>query len=225
MNRALQFYRSTLGKKVVMAVTGVVLLGFLVGHVAGNLLVFAGAKKLDDYAHFLKANLGLLWGTRCVLLVCVTLHILTAIELWLTNRRARPIPYGETDVLQMGLGARTMMITGPLIAVFVVYHLLHFTLGTVHPSGAQFDATTVYANVVTGFQVGWTSLMYIAVMLLLGLHLVHGVWSMFQTAGVSHPVYTPLLRRLAVAVSILIALGFIAIPAAVLLGWVNLAGA
>lgn len=224
MNRALQFYRSTLGKKVVMAVTGLVLLGFLMGHVAGNLLVFAGEKKLDDYAHFLKANLGLLWGTRLVMLACVSAHICTATQLWLTNRRARPIPYGETDVLQMGLGARTMLITGPVIAAFVIYHLLHFTLGTVHPSQPGFDPATVFANVVTGFNVGWTAIVYVVVMILIGLHLVHGIWSMFQTAGVSHPVYTPLLRRVALAVSTVLALAFISIPVAILAGFVKIAG-
>jgi succinate dehydrogenase / fumarate reductase cytochrome b subunit len=213
-----RFWASSIGKKTVMAVTGLALLGFVVGHLAGNLLVFAGPAKLNAYAEWLHARPGVLWGARLGLLAAVALHIVAAVQLAHMNRAARPVGYAERDWARASYASRTMVWSGPLIALYVVYHLLHFTFGSAHPA---FDPHNVYRNVVTGFQVPLVSGVYVAAMLCLGLHLHHGFWSMFQTAGANHPRFTPLLEKASAALAAAITLGYIAIPAAVLAGWVR----
>ncbi|MBI5368373.1 MAG: succinate dehydrogenase cytochrome b subunit [Planctomycetes bacterium] len=208
---------SSIGKKAVMAVTGVVLFGFVVGHLLGNLQIFIpdhGA-KLNAYAEFLHHNVGPLWIARLILLGAVFLHIGTAVALWLDNRAARPIPYGHKAWRKASYSSRTMMVSGPIIALFVLYHLSHLTWGATHPS---FQPLDVYHNVVAGFSSTPAALAYIAAMLLLGSHLAHGLWSMCQTVGLNHPRYTPWLRALSVLVGWGLALGNISIPLAVMAG-------
>ncbi len=209
------YVRSTLGLKVLMAVTGAVLFGFLVGHVAGNLLVFRGAAKMNEYAKFLHDNPGLLWGARAVLLAAVGAHILTAIVLTRRKAEARPVPYKGKKAHGSSYASRTMMWSGPIIALFVIYHLLHFTTGHVHPA---FDRDNVYGNVITAFQRPSVCLTYILAMLALGLHLSHGLWSVLQTLGINRPHLEPLFRRAAVAVAALLISGFIAVPLGVWFG-------
>ena len=216
-----RFFRSTIGMKVLMAVTGVVLFGFLIGHVAGNLLVFAGPAKMDEYARFLKANLGLLWGVRLILLASVAVHIAAAVRLTKLKADARPVEYDLKRSRASSYAARTMMWSGPIIALFVVYHILHFTTGHAHHSHPDFRMETVYDNVVTAFSRPLVSLVYIAAMLAVGLHLWHGLWSMLQTVGLNRPHLEPALRRAAVVVAVLIFGGFIAIPLGVLTGIVG----
>lgn len=214
MTRAAQFVDSSIGKKMVMAATGLVLFGFVVGHLSGNLLVYSGAEQMDAYAHFLREHPVALWGTRSLLLVCVIAHIMVAIALTADRMRARPVPYTVAANIQSSYAARTMIVSGPILALFVVYHILHFTLGTVHPHFTD----SVHANVVAGFRQWPASAVYIVAMLLLGHHLSHGLWSMFQTVGLNSPRWDTLLRRGADAVALLITLGNISIPAAVLAG-------
>jgi succinate dehydrogenase / fumarate reductase cytochrome b subunit len=216
----LRFWQTTVGKKAIMAVTGFILFGFVCGHLLGNLQVFLPPEKLNHYAAVLKSLRALLWGTRITLLVAVGLHIWSSFELWLLQREARPINYVKKANLNSTYASRTMLWSGPIIAAFVIFHLLQFTLGAVHP-GAPFDEHNVYNNVVLGFRVWPVSLFYIIAMIMLCYHLYHGLWSMFQSLGFSHPVYTPWLQRLAKVVAILIAAGYISMPVAILVGLIK----
>lgn len=210
-----RFLHSTVGRKVVMGVTGLILVGFVVGHVSGNLLVFKGPEALNAYSAFLKKSLPVLYGVRVVLLAAVGLHIWAAYSLTRLDLASRPVSYSRFNPQVSTLAARTMRWGGVLLLVFIVYHLLHLTVGSVHPG---FSHTDVYGNVITGFRVTWVAVFYIVAMMALGAHLYHGVWSFFQTMGWNHPRYNPARRRVATALAVLVALGFIAIPAAVLGG-------
>jgi succinate dehydrogenase cytochrome b subunit len=218
MSRALTFYRTSIGKKVVMAITGLILFGFVIGHMLGNLQVFMGANQMNAYAAMLKANATLLWGVRIVLLVAVILHIVAAVQLTRMSQRSRPEGYHYKDVIQADYAARTMRWSGPIIAVFVIYHLLHFTTGSVHP---QFDVHDVYRNVISGFRVWPVSLFYIIAMVALAFHLWHGVWSMFQTLGLINPNSDKIIHRLAAIATLALVIGFISIPMAVLTGLIS----
>jgi succinate dehydrogenase / fumarate reductase cytochrome b subunit len=213
--RAQGFFAATIVKKAVMAVTGLILFAFVTGHLLGNLQIFLGADRLNAYAAFLKSNLELLWGTRIVLLVAVTAHITVTIQLLKLKNQARPIAYVRKDNAYSTFASRTMYLTGPMIALFVVYHLLHLTVGVLHP---EFSDTDVYSNVVFGFEQWPVSLVYTVAIGLLCLHLRHGIYSMFQSLGIAHPRYTPRIKAFASAVSVLFFLGYVSIPAAVLAG-------
>jgi succinate dehydrogenase / fumarate reductase cytochrome b subunit len=216
----LRFWQTTVGKKAIMAVTGFILFGFVVGHLLGNLQIFEPPEKINHYAAFLRSVPNLLWTARITLLVSVILHIWSSWQLWLLQRAARPIGYVKKANLNSTYASRTMLWSGPIILAFVIFHLLHLTFGTVHPGG-PFDEHNVYNNIVTGFQVWPVSLFYIIAMIMLCYHLYHGLWSMFQSLGFSHPVYTPWLQRLAKVVAILIAIGNISIPVAILAGFIK----
>jgi succinate dehydrogenase / fumarate reductase, cytochrome b subunit len=218
MSRALTFYSTSIGKKVVMAITGLILFGFVIGHMLGNLQVFMGAKQMNAYAAMLKANATLLWGVRIVLLVGVILHIVAAVQLTRMSQRSRPEGYHYKDVIQADYAARTMRWSGPIIAVFVIYHLLHFTTGSVHP---RFDVHDVYRNVISGFRVWPVSLFYIIAMVALAFHLWHGVWSLFQTLGLINPKSNKIIHRLAAIATLALVTGFISIPMAVLAGLIS----
>jgi succinate dehydrogenase / fumarate reductase cytochrome b subunit len=218
--RRLRFWQTTVGKKAIMAVTGIILFGFVVGHLIGNLQIFLPPEKNNNYAAALRSFPSLLWGARITLLLSVGLHIWASFQLWLLQREARPIQYVKKVSVHSTYASRTMQWSGPIIAAFVIFHLLHLTFGTIHPGG-PFDEHNVFNNVVTGFQVWPVSIFYIIAMIMLCYHLYHGLWSMFQTLGVSHPVYTPWLQRLAKLFAILIAVGNISIPLAVLAGFIK----
>jgi succinate dehydrogenase / fumarate reductase cytochrome b subunit len=218
VDKAARFYESTLGKKAVMAVTGIILFGYVIAHVLGNLQFFLGMEVMNNYAEVLHANPGLLWGVRIVLLLSVILHIWASIQLTRIKRDARPVRYVKTGNVQSSYASRTMMWSGTVIAVFVVYHLLHLTTGTVHPAFLELHP---YENLVNGFKVVPVAIAYIVAMVLLGLHLSHGVWSAFQTLGFSHPRYTPMIRKFAVLIAWVIVAGFISIPLAVVAGVVR----
>jgi succinate dehydrogenase / fumarate reductase, cytochrome b subunit len=214
---SLRFWQTTVGKKAIMAVTGFILFGFVVAHLIGNLQIYESPEKINRYSAALHSMPALLWGARIALLLSVFLHIWSSWRLWLLQRAARPIGYIRKVNAHSTYASRTMVWSGPIILAFVIFHLLHFTFGTVHPGGA-FIEHDVYHNVVTGFQVWPVSLFYIVAMIMLCYHLYHGLWSMFQTLGISHPVYTPILRTLAKIIAILIAIGNISIPISILAG-------
>lgn len=214
------FLGSTIGKKAVMAITGVVLVGFVIGHMAGNLQLYMGAEALNAYSEFLHHLLhgqGL-WIARAVLLVSVGLHIWAATALTLQNQAARPVGYRQQQADASTYASRTMKWSGPILLAFIIYHLLHFTVGTVHP---DFQPGDVYHNVVVGFQSVPVAVSYIVAMLLLGLHLRHGVWSMLRTLGVSHPRYERMAQAAAAAVAVVVVAGNISFPLAVLVGLVK----
>jgi succinate dehydrogenase / fumarate reductase cytochrome b subunit len=220
MNRSDAFACSTIGRKVVMAVTGLVLFGFVFVHMLGNLQVYLGPEALNHYGVLLRQLLhgAGIWIARAVLLAAVSLHIWSATSLTLSSRRARPVGYREQKWKESTYASRTMRWGGAIILLFVIYHLLHFTIGTVHPSFIEGD---VYHNFVEGFRVVPVSLFYILAMLALGLHLQHGVWSMFQTLGVSHPRYIRAAHIGAWIFALVIVLGNISFPLAVLAGIVK----
>src|ERR1700733_1858977 len=212
------FYTSTAGKKAAMAVTGCILFLFVVGHLIGNLQIYEGPEKLNRYAALLRSMPALLWGVRTVLLAMVLLHIWSSVQLAGRNIAARPVGYRMKKATGSSYASRTMYWSGPIILAFVIYHLLDFTFGRVNP---HFEPGNVYGNVVASFQAIPVAVFYIIAMLLLCLHLYHGLWSMFQSLGIAHPRYTPMLRKGAAVVATLIAAGNISIPVAVLSGWVK----
>ena len=218
LDRAARFYDSAIGKKAIMAITGLILFGFLIAHMAGNLQVFLGMEVMNHYAETLHANPPLLWTARIVLLVSVLLHIWASIQLYLLKKEARPISYIKPGNVQASWASRTMMLSGPVIAAFVIFHLLHLTTGTLHP---RFVELRAYENVVNGFRQPLVSVIYIVAMLLAGSHLSHGIWSMFQSMGFSHPRYTPLIKKFASVFAWILVAGFVSVPVAVLAGLVR----
>jgi len=222
MSDAPRFFGSSIGRKIVMAVTGVILIGFVLGHLIGNLQVYLpnGREALNHYGVLLRTLLhgGALWVVRAMLLAAVSLHIWSATSLTLESRRARPEGYRERKWKESTYASRTMRWGGVIILLFVIYHLLHFTTGTVHPNFIEGD---VHHNFVTGFQSVPASLFYIVAMLALGLHLRHGFWSMFQTLGVLHPRYIRAAHLAAWIVALLVVAGNVSFPIAVLAGIVK----
>src|SRR6201996_95387 len=219
-NRAPSFWASTIGKKIVMAVTGILMFAFVIGHLLGNLQVFEGPAKLNAYGAFLHSIGELLWPVRAILLIAIALHITATVQLALRNKRARPTGYSVKKAIASSYASRTMYWSGPIVLAFVIFHLLHLTAGYIHP-GAAFIEGDVYHNVVAGFHVWWVSVWYIFAIILLGLHLRHGIWSMFQSLGMNHPRHTPILKSTAWVVALVIVLGYISIPISVMLGVVK----
>ena len=215
MRSLLLFWDSNVGKKAVMAVTGVIMVLFVIAHVLGNLTFYQSAAALNGYASLLKARPLLLWPARAVLLVAVILHVVAALQLRNRSRAARPVGYETYEPQVSTLASRTMRWGGVLLLTFIILHILHFTTGTLFP--ADFDAADVAGNVVRGFSIWWVSLFYILAMLSLGLHLYHGLWSSPRSLGVQYP-RSPVRRRVALVVAVLVAGGFIALPLGVLTG-------
>jgi succinate dehydrogenase / fumarate reductase cytochrome b subunit len=222
---ALTLYRSTIGKKVIMAVTGLMLVAFVVLHMLGNLQQFMGPAKMNAYAAFLKSTGELLWVARFGLLAATVLHVLMAWQLTRIKRAARPIDYARRHPQVSTLASRSMRWGGFLLLVFIVFHILHFTTGTVFPVASRPDArypgfshVDVYGNVIAAFREPWVVAFYIVSMLFLTLHLFHGAWSSVRTLGLSKPSRDPLHRRVATVLAVVVWLGFTAIPIAVLVG-------
>lgn len=228
MNRIQTLYNSIIGKKVIAAVTGLVLFGFLLGHVAGNLKVFTGSTEqgiphIDEYGQFLKVAGepllpagALLWGARLVLITSVILHITVVVQLAMLSAQARPVAYVKSKKKAASLPALWMMFSGSLIAGFIVFHILHFTTGTIQIG--EFEHGYVYNNLRSSFSNPFVAGGYIFVMLVIGIHLNHGVWSMFQTLGIDNPDRNKFLRTASTALTMAIVLGFIAVPASFLFG-------
>jgi len=226
MSLRFSFYRSDVGKKAAMAVTGVALFGFVLVHMLGNLKLYQGPEKLNAYAEWLREvgspvlpHSGLLWIARLVLLAAVAIHVTAATQLTLANLRARPQSYHRRATIQSTYAARTMRWGGVIVALYVVYHLAHLTWGTVHPAFVPGD---VYQNVVSGFQVWWVSAFYIVAQVALGFHLYHGLWSLFQTLGWwQSPDLADWRRRFALVFAWVVTLGNLSFPLAVLTGAVQ----
>lgn len=219
------FYQSSIGQKWVVAVTGAIMVLFLIGHMLGNLQAFEGrgepghAPRLNSYAHLLRLEMPLLWTIRLGLLAALVLHVLTTVRLTLANRRARPEAYAKHRKLETTLATRTMIWGGLALGAYVVYHILHFTTGTVHRD--LYEHLNVYDNVVRSFSVPAISAVYILAQFCLYMHLQHGILSMFQTLGVSHPRYVTGARILGHVLALIITLGFVAVPVGVLAEWIR----
>jgi succinate dehydrogenase / fumarate reductase, cytochrome b subunit len=220
-------FRSSLGKKYVMAVTGFALLVFVLGHMVGNLQVFLGPDQINAYGNFLQTTPELLWSARVGLLVMVGLHLYAAITLWAENRAARPVPYGEYHPVAASLASRTMIMSGLIIAAFVVYHLLHYTaqVKAINLTGRDFvplhDAKgrhDIYRMMILGFSNPFVSVFYLLGVGLLCFHLSHGTASMFQSVGWKTEPLGRWIDRLAPALAIILFVGYASIPLAVLTG-------
>jgi succinate dehydrogenase / fumarate reductase cytochrome b subunit len=230
MNILWRWIRSSLGKKFLMAASGVALLGFVVLHMLGNLQVFLGSESINHYALMLHSNPELIWPARLGLLVLAAVHIWSSIVLTIENRIARPDRYAEIEFTDSRLASRTMMVTGSVVAAFIVFHLLHFTfrLRAVNLVGTDFKSLLdavhhqdVYRMLVLGFSSPWISGFYLVGVALLCYHLSHGIRSMFQSLGLVNETNRARVRRLGIVLSTLIFLGYSAIPLAVLMGVVR----
>jgi succinate dehydrogenase / fumarate reductase cytochrome b subunit len=214
------FWTNQIGKKFLSAVTGIILFVFVLGHLLGNLQIFSGAEKLNAYARFLQEAKGLLWTTRIVLLAAVTVHAVAGIQLWLQKRSARPVGYATTAYIQATVGSRTMIWTGLLTLAFVVFHLLDLTVGAVVAS-AGFQHAQAYQNVVATFRSPLKVAAYGISLVSLGVHLSHGLYSMFQSLGFRHPLWTPTIQKAAVLIAFFLALFYLFIPAGVVFGRID----
>src|SRR5919206_194345 len=218
-------WRSTIGKKYVMAVTGLIWFGYLIAHLWGNLKIYAGPTFLNDYGGFLR-TVGepffgfsqLLWLVRIVLIPAFVVHVWAAISLTARDRASRPKTYSMRKNLESTIASRTMIWGGLFILLFVIYHVLDFTFGTVNPS---FEESNIYHNVVASFTVWPVALFYVLAMIAVGMHLWHGIWSMFQTLGLNTARSNRLIRNVATFFALLLTLGNISIPLAVLTGFVR----
>ena len=220
----LRFYRSTVGKKVIMAVTGLIWIGFVILHVAGNLQAFIGREKLNGYSALLHGmGAELLLAMRVVLFIALVLHILMAFQLTRMAKAARPVGYKKRDAQVSTLASRTMRWGGVLILAFIIFHLLHFTTRQVDPAGwaHRLDSAgryDIYGNIVASFRIWWVTTIYLVAMILLGLHMWHGVWSFGRSLGMAQPSPNPLQRRVAPIVALGLWLGFSIVPIAVMAG-------
>jgi len=212
--------QKSVGLKILMAISGVILVGYLLGHLAGNLLIFAGPEAINGYAAALHNNLPLIWGTRVVLLLSFATHIVSAVKLIARNAQARPISYRMKRDVATNYAARTMRWTGPIVLFFVLYHLAHLTLGA-SMGNYEHSFTDLYSNLVNGFRLPWVTFIYVVANLCVGFHLYHGVWSMTQSVGINSPRYQPMFRKISVGVAGLITAGNLSIPLSVLLGIVS----
>ncbi len=226
MVSALTFYRTSIGKKVVMAVTGLIWLGYVIVHMLGNLKAFQGQAYFNEYALWLR-NIGgpvlgheqALWIVRIVLITAITLHVVAAIQLTKQDYDSRPVRYTRFKPVQATLASRTMRWGGIAIFLFLIYHILHLTTGTVHPNFHHGDA---YGNMVGGFQLWYVSLFYIFAVGALGMHLYHGTWSMLQTLGANNASYNRTIRWVSAVVAIVIFVGFAVIPLSAMVGILRL---
>jgi succinate dehydrogenase / fumarate reductase cytochrome b subunit len=214
-NKALQFLDTAAGKKTVMAVTGAFLWLFVIAHLAGNLQVFAGAEVLDAYAEKLKSLPGVLWGARAGLLALAAVHVTAALQLMALKQKARPSAYIKKVPTVSTWSSRVMYWSGPVLLAFIVFHLADLTLGVANPGFVEGE---VYANLVRSLSRPLAAGFYLLAMAMLWAHLTHGIWSLFQTLGVSHPVHSARLKVLAKVMSVVLAGGNIAIVTSVLLG-------
>jgi succinate dehydrogenase / fumarate reductase cytochrome b subunit len=221
-----RLWSSSVGKKILMAVSGLILYGFVVVHMVGNLKVYQGREAFNHYAEGLRTvgapffGYGqLLWIARIILLAALFVHLAAVFQLTRHSKAARQHGYKKFEGLEFSWASRTMLWGGLLLLAYIVYHLLHLTFGSVHPNFIPGDA---YNNFVVGFQQPPAALAYIVAMIPLGLHMYHGFWSMLQTLGANNPKYNKLRRPIALTISLLVVLLNISFPVAVLLGWLTL---
>ena len=221
----LAFYRSALGKKAVMAVTGIMLFGFVFVHMLGNLKLYLGADAINHYGEFLRTvgypllpHEGALWIARVVLLGAVALHITSAIQIWLMAKESRPEEYTRKEYAIASYASRTMRWGGLIVLAFILFHLADLTLGR---TGYEFLEGKPYENIVASFSRTPVAVFYIIANLMLGLHLYHGLWSMFQSLGWNNPRFNSWRNEFAAAFAVIITIGNISFPISVMLGLVK----
>lgn len=228
--QTLKFYDTTVGKKVVMAVSGIILLGFVFSHMAGNLLIFAGdgGVALNNYAASLRELLGGagLWVARIVLITAVGAHAWSAVQLASINKGARKNRYARKASLASTMASRSMLFGGLAILFYIIFHLVHLTFGAVPNTMVVMEGSTVlehdvYQSLIKSFQQTWIAAIYLVAQVFLALHLYHGAWSFLQTLGLSHPRYDSYRKQFAGGFATIVCLGFAVVPIAVLAEWVK----
>jgi len=221
-----RFWRSAVGKKWLMAVSGIVLLGYVLAHMVGNLKVFLGADHINDYAEWLR-DLGepvfprtwVLWAMRAALIAAFFVHIIAAAQLTRMNLKARPTRYqSRRDYVTASFASRTMRWTGVIVALFLIFHLLDLTWGTANPDFVQGNP---YHNLFATFEREPVAIVYILAMLALGLHIFHGAWSMFQSLGLNNPRYNSGKRYFAIGFAAVITIGNVSMPLLITTGAVQ----
>jgi succinate dehydrogenase cytochrome b subunit len=219
MSRFQVLWNASVGKKIVMAVTGLIWVAYLITHMLANLLVFQGPGKINAYSAFLHGTGGALWGARLVLIAALILHIVAAIQLAERKAEARPTGYAAGREPQVSTWAsRSIRWGGGLILLFLLLHILHFTVGSAHPDFIEGDP---YHNVAAGFRRLSVVILYLIAMIAVGLHLYHGLWSSGRSLGMSSPSPRPLRRTIALVLAVAVWLGFSIIPIAVYAGAVR----
>ncbi|RYZ04988.1 MAG: succinate dehydrogenase cytochrome b subunit [Myxococcales bacterium] len=219
--KTLTFGDTTVGKKALLAVSGVILFGFVIVHMLGNLQVFLGAEAYNHYAETVKGNAILLWGARTVLLVAAVTHVAMVVQLYQRSLAARPIAYKVKKNIATSYAGATMKYSGPALLLYILFHLAHFTFPGLSLGGHEFSKVDAYGNFVAGFQVWWITLLYVVANSLLGMHLYHGAYSMLQSVGLNHPRYNVKARHGARAFAFLVTAGNIVMPLSVLFGIVH----
>jgi succinate dehydrogenase / fumarate reductase, cytochrome b subunit len=222
----IELYRSAVGKKYVMAITGILLMGYVLAHMIGNLKLYQGEEDFNRYAEFLRELLypivpesGTLWLMRLALIAAFVLHILAAAQLTVMNRKARPDSYrSKRDFVAADFAARTMRWTGVIVLLFVVYHLADLTFGWVNPAA---EGATVYEKVVASFSNPLVAAFYLVANLALGIHLYHGGWSLFQSMGWNNRRFNHWRRAFAIGFAAIVTLGNLSFPLAVQFGIVS----
>lgn len=224
MTRAIGLLNTTLGQKAALAMSGVVLFGFVLQHMLGNLQVFMGPEVFNAYAASLKSLPGLVWVARSVLLFALVVHVATMVQLYSRSTAARPTGYRKQSLRASSYASSTMHFTGPMLFLFIAFHIAHLTAPGLALGEYEHSATDVYANFVHGFSIPWVSAVYCTANLFLGLHLYHGAWSLLQTVGLSHARYNRLREGIARGIAVVVTIGNVSMPLAVLLGLVPLDG-
>jgi succinate dehydrogenase / fumarate reductase, cytochrome b subunit len=216
---------NSVAKKVIMAVSGIILLLFLIAHMIGNLHIFQGAGSFNSYSAWLRTigepALGFRWfltALEVVLVVSVVAHMWAAFSLWRQAKRARPVSYATKKSVAQSYASRTMRWGGVIIALFIIYHILDLTFGTANPAGTD---STPYSRTVASFQNPIATTVYVIALILLGMHLRHGIWSATQTLGQSNRRREQTVNAFAIAFSVLLIAGFLVVPAAVVFGFVH----
>jgi succinate dehydrogenase / fumarate reductase cytochrome b subunit len=215
-SKALGLTDTSVGKKALLAVSGVILFGFVIVHMLGNLQVFLGPEVYNHYAETVKGNAALLWGARSVLLVALVTHVALVIQLYRRSLTARPIGYRVKKNIATTYAAATMKYSGPALLLYILFHLAHFTFPGMALGHYEHSPMDVYGNFVNAFQIPWVALLYVTANLLLGMHLYHGGFSLLQSLGLNHPRYNDRAKLGARAFALAVTAGNVAMPLAVL---------
>jgi len=222
MRKALSLLDTTIGKKIVMALSGLVWFGFTLGHMAGNLQIFLGPEVFNGYSVGIHDLGALLWLARAIMFVAFVLHVWMALQLITLSAAARPVDYAKKTRRKASFASLTMKFSGLTLLFFVLYHLAHFTFPGIAMGAYEHQHySMVYSNFVNGFSVPWVVALYVAAMVSLGFHLYHGSVSLFQTLGVNHPQRNAAVRQAAQFTALIITVGNIILPISVLLGLVH----
>jgi len=229
VNVLFEFYKSSIGKKWVVALTGIVLVGYVFGHLAGNLQVFLPPEQINNYAEFLHSHPYILWVVRTFLIVCFVLHIVTTIKLVMENRAARPEKYKMKRSVQARIATKTMALSGLVVLAFVIFHLLHFTARTtdarfkpISEGGSLHGEYDAHSMIILAFQNTWLSGFYLLSVFLVCLHLSHGLSSLLQTFGINSKGMEERIRFWGQVLAWLVFVGYASIPLAVLSGYLKL---